>query len=220
MSEHFDFSDEQFERFYGYRPDEGTPAPADFQPNFSEWIAYYDAVEDYWAIAPKIFWEKNKYIPDHDSGIRIPGFYEGSEHLFRLDDTYKQLYGIKPPCRVLQELGFQVIDSKEDEVTAPVRPTTPRPARPGEDLVGKVCACSLSRPGLVVGKAEFSWGVSWVGLALDENSRRTWASREPFVVAETPEEFYLRSKRAYGEELTKYPDGVYRKLQKACSGGT
>jgi len=59
---------------------------------------------------------------------------------------------------------------------------------PDEDLIGKVCVCSVGRPAVVVGKRTFSWGMSWVGLGLD--GKGVWASTQPCVIAENGAEFH------------------------------
>jgi len=46
-----------------------------------------------------------------------------------------------------------------------------------EDLTGLVAVCSKGRPGLVTGKKELPWGLSWVGIGLDDGT--AWASRSP-----------------------------------------
>jgi hypothetical protein len=57
-----------------------------------------------------------------------------------------------------------------------------------EDLVGKVCCCSVGRPAIVVGKKTFDFGECWIGLGLD--GKGTWASSNPAVLAETGEDFH------------------------------
>jgi hypothetical protein len=59
---------------------------------------------------------------------------------------------------------------------------------PGENLVGKVCVCSVGRPAIVVGKRAFAWGEAWVGLGLD--GKGVWSSTSPCVIAESGEEFH------------------------------
>jgi hypothetical protein len=63
-----------------------------------------------------------------------------------------------------------------------------------EDLTGKVCVCSIGRLGLVVGREDIGWGLTYVGLALDTRECRTWASRHPVVIADNPFEYYRRLK--------------------------
>jgi len=59
-----------------------------------------------------------------------------------------------------------------------------------ENLIGKVCVCSVGRSAIVVGRQIFSWGEAWVGLGLD--GKGTWASIEPCIIAESGEEFYKK----------------------------
>ena len=63
-----------------------------------------------------------------------------------------------------------------------------RRAEENEDLVGKVCVCSVGRPFIVTGKHTFSFGESWVGLGLD--GKGTVASTLPCVIAESGQEFH------------------------------
>lgn len=46
-----------------------------------------------------------------------------------------------------------------------------------ENLVGLVGVCSKGRPGLITGRKELPWGLSWVGIGLDDGS--AWSSRSP-----------------------------------------
>jgi hypothetical protein len=48
--------------------------------------------------------------------------------------------------------------------------------------IGCVALCSRGRPGLVCGRKELSWGISWTGFALD-NGPILWSSRRPRVIA-------------------------------------
>ena len=57
-----------------------------------------------------------------------------------------------------------------------------------ENLVGKICVCSVGRVAIVVGKKTFSWGESWIGIGFD--GWGTWASTVPCVIAESGEEFH------------------------------
>lgn len=52
----------------------------------------------------------------------------------------------------------------------------------GEDLIGKVCVCSMGRLGLVVCRRVLPWGMSWCGVGLD--GQGYWTSREPAVIFE------------------------------------
>ena len=59
---------------------------------------------------------------------------------------------------------------------------------PNEDLVGKVCCCSVGRPFVVTGQKTFPFGVTWCGLGLD--GKGTACSTNPCVLAETAAEFH------------------------------
>jgi hypothetical protein len=48
---------------------------------------------------------------------------------------------------------------------------------PNEALTGCVAVCSRGRVGLITGKKELPWGLSWVGIGLDDGTE--WASRNP-----------------------------------------
>jgi len=49
-------------------------------------------------------------------------------------------------------------------------------------FIGKVAVCSKGRPGLITGRKELPWGLSWVGIALDDGT--AWASRSPTLMSE------------------------------------
>ena len=55
------------------------------------------------------------------------------------------------------------------------------PTHDPNGLIGKAAVCSRGRPGLVTGRKELPWGLSWVGIGLDDGT--AWASREPRVMA-------------------------------------
>ena len=57
-----------------------------------------------------------------------------------------------------------------------------------EDLIGKICVCSVGRAFLVVGKQKYAWGDAWVGLGFD--GKGTACSSNPCVVAENAAEFW------------------------------
>lgn len=63
-----------------------------------------------------------------------------------------------------------------------------RLVKENEDLVGKVCVCSVGRPFIVTGKHTFDFGESWVGLGLD--GKGTVASTNPGIIAESGQEFH------------------------------
>lgn len=75
-----------------------------------------------------------------------------------------------------------------------------RMAHKGEDLVGKVCVCSVGRPAIVVGRKSFDFGDCWIGLGLD--GKGTWASTSPAVVAESGEEFHDRLLDRFGGKMS------------------
>ena len=62
-----------------------------------------------------------------------------------------------------------------------------------EDLVGKVCVCSVGRVGIVTGRGDFTSAVNneiikcWKGLGLD--GKGVWTSTSPCIVAESGQEF-------------------------------
>ncbi len=57
-----------------------------------------------------------------------------------------------------------------------------------EDLIGKVCVCTVGRPAIVVAKKTFKFGEAWIGLGLD--GKGTWASTNPCIIAESGKEFH------------------------------
>lgn len=57
----------------------------------------------------------------------------------------------------------------------------------GENLIGKVCVCSIGRIAIVTGTRTFDWGQAWVGLGFD--GKGTWASRSPVIAHESAEEY-------------------------------
>lgn len=54
--------------------------------------------------------------------------------------------------------------------------------------LGRVGVCSKGRPGLITGRKKLEWGLSWVGIGLDDGT--PWASREPKIVAESVAEWF------------------------------
>lgn len=75
-----------------------------------------------------------------------------------------------------------------------------RMSTPGEDLVGKICVCSVGRPAIVVGQQTFDWGVAWIGLGLD--GKGTWASTAPCIIAETATEFHDKLLDRFGGKMS------------------
>lgn len=80
-----------------------------------------------------------------------------------------------------------------------------------EDLTGKVCVCSVGRPGIVVGKKKTTFENDennqpekeyevWFGLGLD--GKGNWCSTNPCVVAESGEEFYERLSDRFGGKMS------------------
>lgn len=63
---------------------------------------------------------------------------------------------------------------------------------PSENLIGKVCVCSVGRPFIVTGSKDdfdFAPGIKfWVGLGLD--GKGTAASSTPGILAESGQEFH------------------------------
>lgn len=47
-------------------------------------------------------------------------------------------------------------------------------------MIGLVARCSSGRIGVVTGRKELPWGLSWVGIGLDDGTR--WASRKPTIL--------------------------------------
>lgn len=54
------------------------------------------------------------------------------------------------------------------------------PASARENLIGRVGVCSRGRPGLITARKELPWGLSWVGIGLDDGT--PWSSRSPRVM--------------------------------------
>ena len=71
-----------------------------------------------------------------------------------------------------------------------------------ENLIGKVCVCSIGRVAIVVGRKAFKFPdqqaevMCWTGLGLD--GKGTWASTNPCVLAETGEEFHDKLLKRFG----------------------
>lgn len=75
-----------------------------------------------------------------------------------------------------------------------------RMAKKDEELIGKVCVCSVGRVAIVTGKRVFDFGECWVGLGLD--GKGTWASTCPCVVAEDGQEFHDRIFDRFGGKMS------------------
>ena len=48
------------------------------------------------------------------------------------------------------------------------------------NFIGLVCECSEGRIGVVTGRSTLPWGLSWVGIGLDNGS--LWSGRDPKVI--------------------------------------
>jgi hypothetical protein len=70
----------------------------------------------------------------------------------------------------------------------------------GENLVGKICVCSVGRPFIVTGTKQFEWGPAWVGLGLD--GKGTVASSEPCIIAESGQEFHNKLFELFGGKMS------------------
>jgi len=73
-----------------------------------------------------------------------------------------------------------------------------------EDLVGKVCVCSVGRVAIVTGRRMFKFDDDnevecWTGLGLD--GKGTWASTGPCVIAETGQEFHDKLLKRFGGKM-------------------
>lgn len=72
--------------------------------------------------------------------------------------------------------------------------------RKDENLVGKVCVCTVGRPFIVTGTHAFGWETSWVGLGLD--GKGTVASTNPCVIAESGQEFHDKLLDRFGGKIS------------------
>ena len=70
----------------------------------------------------------------------------------------------------------------------------------GEDLLGKVCVCSVGRPFIVTGKRKFDFGDAWVGLGLD--GKGTTCSIDPGIIAESGQEFHDKLLDRFGGKMS------------------
>ena len=75
-----------------------------------------------------------------------------------------------------------------------------RVPKENEDLVGKICVCSVGRPFLVTGKKKFDWGEAWVGLGLD--GKGTACSTTPGIIAESGTEFHDKLLSRFGGKMS------------------
>lgn len=81
-----------------------------------------------------------------------------------------------------------------------------RMAREDENLIGKICVCSIGRIAIVTGRGSFKSSVNdeiincWQGLGLD--GKGTWASTNPCVVAENGQEFRDKLSKRFGGKMS------------------
>jgi len=68
-----------------------------------------------------------------------------------------------------------------------------------ENLVGKICVCSIGRPAIVIGRKKFVFGDAWVGLGLD--GKGTWASTNPCIIAEDALSFHDKLVERFGGKM-------------------
>ena len=68
-----------------------------------------------------------------------------------------------------------------------------------EDLVGKVCVCSMGRLAVVLGRTTKPWGETCWGVGLD--GKGIWFSRAPIVIADSLAEYGERLLRANKQEF-------------------
>lgn len=66
-----------------------------------------------------------------------------------------------------------------------------------ENLVGKVCVCSIGRPAIVIGKRERE--DVWIGLGLD--GKGNWGSSKPCIIAEDALAFYEKLHQRFDGKL-------------------
>ena len=76
-----------------------------------------------------------------------------------------------------------------------------------EDLVGKVCVCTVGRPFIVTGKMGAEHGIkrevlagSWCGLGLD--GKGTACSSNPCVIAESGQGFHDKLLKRFGGKMS------------------
>lgn len=73
-----------------------------------------------------------------------------------------------------------------------------------EDLIGKVCVCTVGRPFIVTGyKDDFDFDPGkkcWTGLGLD--GKGTACSSSPAVIAESGQEFHDKLLKGFGGKMS------------------
>jgi hypothetical protein len=106
-----DLTDEQWGEFYGLSPDEDGDFVIkieDWKPDFTKWVAVLSCEDGgQWCLAPKPFWEANRYVPDHCLSFKVLGFREVKEHTIESDSNEPDMVNEK---QVLKDLGFEVLD--------------------------------------------------------------------------------------------------------------
>lgn len=79
-----------------------------------------------------------------------------------------------------------------------------RMPNPNENLVGKVCVCTVGRPFIVTGSRDdfdFAPGTKfWTGLGLD--GKGTACSSSPCVIAESGQEFHDKLAKRFGGKMS------------------
>lgn len=75
-----------------------------------------------------------------------------------------------------------------------------RVPKENEDLMGKICVCTVGRPFIVTGKKKFDWGEAWVGLGLD--GKGTACSTTPGIIAESGTEFHDKLLSRFGGKMS------------------
>ncbi len=75
-----------------------------------------------------------------------------------------------------------------------------------ENLIGKVCVCSVGRPFIVTGrlgsehKLNAALGGSWCGLGLD--GKGAACTSQPCVIAESGQEFHNKLLKRFGDKMS------------------
>jgi hypothetical protein len=72
------------------------------------------------------------------------------------------------------------------------------------DMVGRLALCSKGRLGIITGRKDLAWGLSWVGIGTDGTE---WASRDPKIVCAVDSALMSRLARA-GQRLNELGDLV------------
>ncbi len=69
-----------------------------------------------------------------------------------------------------------------------------------ENLVGKICVCTVGRPFIVTGRKSRTRGEFWVGLGLD--GKGIACSTDPAIIAETGQEFHDKLRERFGGKMS------------------